>query len=101
MYGGTKAFVLAFSLAVHKECAKSNIRGQAVLQGKTATDFWSGADTTLGQISKQMLMNPDDMVDAALAGVDQSELVTIPFLPDIADWEAYRQRGRIYSLSYR
>ena len=36
-----------------------------------------------------MLMNADDMVDAALAGFDQGELVTIPSLPDIADWEAY------------
>ena len=34
-------------------------------------------------------MKPDDMVDAALAGLDQGELITIPSLPDIADWEAY------------
>ena len=29
------------------------------------------------------------MVDAALVGLDRRELVTIPSLPDIADWEAY------------
>jgi hypothetical protein len=29
------------------------------------------------------------MVDAALAGLDQGELVTIPSLPDAADWQAY------------
>jgi short-subunit dehydrogenase len=29
------------------------------------------------------------MVDAALAGLDQGELITIPSLPDAADWEAY------------
>jgi uncharacterized protein len=28
------------------------------------------------------------LVDAALAGFDQGELVTIPSLPDPADWEA-------------
>ena len=27
------------------------------------------------------------MVDAALAGLDAGEQVTIPALPDIADWE--------------
>ena len=31
----------------------------------------------------------DEMVDAALVGLDHRELVTIPSLPDIADWEAY------------
>jgi hypothetical protein len=29
------------------------------------------------------------MVDAAIAGFEQGELVTIPSLPDMADWEAY------------
>ena len=31
----------------------------------------------------------DAVVDAALAGLDHGELVTIPSLPDIADWQAY------------
>jgi hypothetical protein len=34
-------------------------------------------------------MKADEMVDAALAGFDQGEFVTIPSLPDTADWEAY------------
>ena len=29
------------------------------------------------------------LVDAALAGFDQQELVTIPSLPDAADWDAF------------
>jgi uncharacterized protein len=29
------------------------------------------------------------MVDASLAGLDQHEWITIPSLPDIADWEKY------------
>jgi hypothetical protein len=89
VYDGTKAFVLAFSLAVHKEFAKSNIRVQAVLPGLTTTDLWNTAGTPLDQKPSEMLMKPDDVVDAALAGFDQGELVTIPSLPDIADWEAY------------
>ena len=30
-----------------------------------------------------------DMVDAALAGLDLGELVTIPSLPDVQEWENY------------
>jgi hypothetical protein len=29
------------------------------------------------------------MVDASLAGLDQGELITIPSLPDLADWERF------------
>ena len=36
-----------------------------------------------------MVMQQDDLVDAALAGFDQGELVTIPSLPNAADWQAY------------
>jgi hypothetical protein len=39
-------------------------------------------------------MHASDMVDAALAGLDQGEVVTIPPLQDGADWtrhEASRQ----------
>jgi len=30
----------------------------------------------------------DDLVDAALAGLDLGEVITIPSLPDAAEWES-------------
>jgi short-subunit dehydrogenase len=36
-----------------------------------------------------MVMEAGEMVDAALSGLDQGELVTIPSLPDAADWDAF------------
>jgi len=36
-----------------------------------------------------MVMKADEMVDAALAGFDRGEFVTIPSLPNIGDWEVY------------
>jgi hypothetical protein len=36
-----------------------------------------------------MFVLADDRVDARIAGLDQSEVVTIAALPDISDWEAY------------
>jgi len=89
VYGGTKAFVIAFSRSLHKEFAEKNIRVQVVLPGATATDFWDTAGTPLQQVPQEMVMNADEMVDAALAGFDQGEFITIPSLPDLADWEAY------------
>jgi hypothetical protein len=36
-------------------------------------------------------MEVGELVDAALAGLDLGELVTIPSLPDIGDWDAFTQ----------
>jgi uncharacterized protein len=89
IYGGTKAFVLAFSLSLHKEFAEHKIRVQAVLPGATATEFWDMSGTPLAGLPSGVVMNAGEMVDAAISGFEQGELITIPSLPDIADWEAY------------
>lgn len=92
VYGGTKAFVLAFSRSLQKELTAAGVRVQAVLPGATATDFWDIAGvpiTSLPQEIRQRVMSAADLVDAALAGLDQGESVTIPALPDVADWTAY------------
>ena len=89
VYGGTKAFVLAFTQSLQKELADNNIRIQAVLPGATATDFWGIAGTPLDHVPSEIVMQAEDMVDAALAGLDQGEVITIPALPDAGDWAAY------------
>ena len=103
VYGGTKAFVLAFSRSLHREFAESKIRVQVVLPGATATDFWDIARTPLERLPSQIVMKADDLVDAAMAGFDQGELVTIPSLPEMADWEAYEaaRQNMIPKLSLR
>jgi short-subunit dehydrogenase len=77
------------SLSLHKELAEKNVRIQAVLPGATATDFWDTAGQPVVNLPTQIVMPVDIMVDAALAGLDDGELVTIPSLPDVADWQAY------------
>lgn len=56
---------------------------------RAATDFWDLAGNPVERLPSQIVMKADDLVDAAIAGFDIGELVTIPSLPDIADWEAY------------
>ncbi|MDH4563948.1 SDR family oxidoreductase [Pseudomonas sp. BN411] len=89
VYGGSKAYVLAFSQSLHKELQEKNVRVQVVLPGATATDFWEIAGTPVEYLPSAIVMKAEDMVDAALAGFDQGEFVTIPALPDIADLDAY------------
>jgi len=89
VYGGTKAFVLAFSQSLRKELADKGVRVQVVLPGATATDLWSIAGRPVEQLPKEIVMSVDDLVDAALAGLDQGEFVTLPALPQVEQWDAY------------
>ena len=89
VYGGSKAFVLAFSQSLRKELAEKGVRVQVVLPGATATDLWSIAGRPVEQLPKEIVMSVDDLVDAALAGLDQGEFVTLPALRQTEQWEAY------------
>ena len=88
-YSATKAYVLSFSLSLNQELTGSGVRVQAVLPGATRTEIWERAGRDISTIPAEMLMGVDEMVDAALAGFDTGELVTLPALPDVADWEAF------------
>jgi len=88
VYGGSKAFVLALSQSLQHELADKGVRVQAVLPGATATAFWDVAGLPIENLPQEMVMSAEDMVDAALAGLAMGETVTIPALPDIADWNA-------------
>jgi len=89
VYGASKAYVLALSRSLHHELSARGLRVQAVLPGVTATEFWEVSGARLSDLPPAMVMTAEAMVDAALAGLDQGELVTIPSLPDIGDWEAF------------
>ncbi len=89
VYGGSKAFVLNFTRALHAEAASQGLRVQAVLPGATRTEIWDRSGRSIDTLDPTILMGVHDMVDAALAGFDAGEVVTIPALPDIADWQAY------------
>lgn len=89
VYGGTKAFVLAFTQSLRHELADKGVRVQAVLPGATATEFWDVAGISVQQLPTQIVMSAEDMVDASLTGLDQGEVITIPALPDAADWQTF------------
>jgi short-subunit dehydrogenase len=94
VYGGSKAYVLAFSQSLQHELGDKGIRVQVVLPGATATDFWQIAGTPVEYLPKEIVMRADDMVDAALAGLDKGEFATIPALEDGAKWDAYEAARR-------
>jgi short-subunit dehydrogenase len=89
VYSGTKAFVLNLSQSLHKELSPKGVRVQAVLPGATLTEIWEKEGKDVSQFPPGFVMALDEMVDASLAGLDLGEAVTIPSLPEIADWEKF------------
>ena len=95
VYGGTKAFVLAFSQSLRHELADKGVTVQVVLPGATATDFWEKSGRPVELLPREIVMSAEDMVDAALSGLDQGEFVTIPALPDNALWQIYEAARQV------
>jgi len=92
IYGATKAYVLAFSQNLQVEFAQRGLYVQAVLPAATRTEIWERSGRDVNQIAG--VMEVGEMVDAALLGFDRREAVTIPSLPDVAQWEAFDSARR-------
>jgi short-subunit dehydrogenase len=89
-YSGSKAYVQSFSAALKNEVASKGVTVQVVLPGATATPLWANAGVDIHAVlPAEAIMTTENMVDASLAGLDQGEFITIPSLPNRADFDAY------------
>lgn len=95
VYGGTKAFVLAFSQSLRKEMAGKGVEVQVVMPGATGTEFWDVAGLGLHNVPSGKVMATEDLVGAALVGLDRGEFATIPSLQDGAEWDAYEAARQV------
>ncbi len=90
VYSGTKAFVLNLTQSLHKEVSGKGVQVQAVLPGATASEFWNRAGIGGHQnLPSEIVMSSEEMVDASLVAFDRGELVTIPALPNVEDWQKF------------
>lgn len=70
--------MLNFSRGLQQELADTGIKVQVVLPAATATELWDTAGMPLSAFPEEAVMTTEHLVDAALAGFDQGELVTWP-----------------------
>jgi uncharacterized protein len=83
IYSGTKGFVLNFTRGLQDELAKTNIVVQLVAPAAIATDIWEISGVPLSQLDPATIMKAEDAVDAALAGLDLGEKLTLPSVEDL------------------
>jgi uncharacterized protein len=82
VYGGAKAFLLAFSQLVAAELAETKVRVQVCLPGIVKTEFHDVQWLEATRIPPRM--NPDDVVRASLKALAKGEVLCVPPLDDVA-----------------
>lgn len=86
-YGASKAYVLNLTLSLDLELSPQGVQVQAVLPGYTRTAMIGhGAG-----LPDEAVMDAGALVDAALAGFDRRELVTIPSLEPVGLYTAWAE----------
>ncbi|MCU5771705.1 SDR family oxidoreductase [Erwiniaceae bacterium BAC15a-03b] len=88
-YNASKSFVLTLTRALARELQQHGVRVQAVLPGLTRTEIFERSGRSIDDLPAHMLMEVTTMVDASLRGLDSGEVVTIPALEDIGQWQQY------------
>lgn len=99
VYGATKAFILFLSQSLHAELAPSGVYIQAVLPAATRTEIWGHAGKDVNELPA--VMEVGELVDAALAGFDRRETVTIPPLPDAGQWNAFEAARKVMLPNFK
>jgi uncharacterized protein len=100
VYSASKSYVLSFGHSLQKDLAEKGVRIQTVLPGATATEFWDVAGYA-PQKTAAITMSTVDLVDAALAGLDAGETVTIPGLHEGEAWSRWEEERRALAPKFR
>lgn len=86
-YSATKAFVLNFTRSLQMEYQNTAIKIQAVLPGPVRTEFFKAQGMDDSVFPSSAYISVDQMVAAAMKGLEAGEQVTIPTLKDVTIWK--------------
>ena len=100
IYSGTKGYVMNFSRGLQQELADTNVRLQLVMPASTATELWDLSGVPLASLNQASVMSVENLVDAALAGFDKGEAITLPSVHDASLWETFDEaRARLFAAT--
>jgi uncharacterized protein len=88
-YSATKAHVMLFTIGLRDELAGTGVRVQLVLPASTDTEIWDVAGVGVQSLDPKTVMSVENCVDAALAGLDAGETVTLPSIEDGNLWTTF------------
>jgi uncharacterized protein len=88
-YSGSKNYLINLTLSLAGKTKDDGVRFQAVLPGPTDTEMWARSQVPESVIPRSMIMSPEDLVEAALVGLDRGEVLSLPTFADESVWAAY------------
>lgn len=103
VYVASKAFMLALSESMAAACKPHGVHVQAVLPGVVRTAIWERSGHGLDGVPAERVMEAEDLVRAALRGLDLGEHLTIPSLSEVELWDQLlrARRAMVPQLSVR
>ena len=84
VYAGANANINTFSQLLHSELEGTDVQVQALCPGVVATEFHSRVGTDTSRFPAAIVMQPDQLVDASLAGLKLGEVICVPALEDVS-----------------
>jgi short-subunit dehydrogenase len=94
VYSGSKNYLLNLTISLAGKAREAGVRVQAVLPGPTNTDMWRRSGVPASVVPREVIMEPEDLVEAALTGLERGEIITAPTINDEAVWRAYEDARR-------
>ncbi len=88
VYSASKAYVLNFTRSLQLEYADKPIQIQLVMPGPIRTEFFSSQGMSDSVFPNEAYLTAEQLVDAALAGLEAGEGVTVPSVLDVRTWNA-------------
>jgi short-subunit dehydrogenase len=99
IYSGTKAYVLQLTRGLQEEAANTKVVVQLVMPGATATEIWDVGGVPLEKLDPAIVMTAENCVDAALQGLANGELITIPPVDNMQLWNQFEDARQKLSFS--
>jgi len=81
-YAATKAYINTFTQILANELEGTGVRVQALCPGVVQTDFHQQVGIDPTSYPASIVMTPEDVVEASLAGLARGEVICVPALDD-------------------
>jgi uncharacterized protein len=83
-YAGANAYINTFTQLLHSELEGTGVQVQALCPGVVETEFHERVGIDPNRYPPAIVMKPEDLVSASLAGLKMGEVICVPALEDVS-----------------